>query len=69
MSASTKCFEPNSACSDDDDDDDAGGDDAEDDDDDDDKLLYIIRNSDYTHESMFAFIITQAISNEVVDTL
>ena len=68
MSASTKCFEPNSACSDDDDDDDAGGDDAEDDDDDD-KLPYIIRNSDYTHESIFAFIITQAISNEVVDTL
>ena len=67
MSASTKCFEPYSACSDDDDDDDAGGDDAEDDDDD--KLPYIIRNSDYTHESIFAFIITQAISNEVVDTL
>ena len=67
MSASTKFFEPNSACSDDDDDDDAGGDDAEDDDDD--KLPYIIRNSDSTHESIFAFIITQAISNEVVDTL
>ena len=62
-----KCFEPNSACSNDDDDDDAGGDDAEDDDDD--KLPYIIRNSVYTHESIFAFIITQAISNEVVDTL
>ena len=62
-----KCFEPNSACSNDDDDDDAGGDDAEDDDDD--KLPYIIRNSDYTHERIFAFIITQAISNEVVDTL
>ena len=68
MSASTKCFERNSACSDDDDDDDAGGDDAQDDDDDD-KLPYIIRNSNYTHESIFAFIMTQAISNEVVDTL